>query len=69
MPKDPSTNYHQNNKERLQKKTCGRYQSLSKNEEKPQYGQERHKNLPEEEKQKPVKYRKNNNKMKKKVLL
>ena len=38
MPKDASANYHQNNKERLQKKTCGRYQSLSKNEEKPQYG-------------------------------
>ena len=68
MPKDPSANYYQNNKERLQKKkTCGRYQSLSKNEEKRQYGQERHKNLPEEGKQKPVKYRKNNNKMKKKM--
>ena len=40
MSKDISTKYYQNNKERLQKKTRERYQSLSKEEKekKQQYG-------------------------------
>ena len=48
-----STIYYQNNKERLhRKKTRERYQKLSKeeNEIKQQYGRERYKNLPEDEK-------------------
>ena len=44
MPKDSSAKYYQGNKERLQK------------EEKRPYGREQHKNLPEDEKQKPVEY-------------
>ena len=32
MFKDSSAKYYQNNKERLQKKACKRYQSLSKEE-------------------------------------
>ena len=32
MSKDSSAKYYQNNKERLQKKSCERYQSLSKEE-------------------------------------
>ena len=30
MPKNLSTKHYQNNKERLKKKVCARYQSLSK---------------------------------------
>ena len=42
------------------KKTCERYQNLSKveKERKRQYGRERYKNLPKDEKQKLVQYRK-----------
>ena len=32
ISKDSSAKYYQNNKERLQKKSCERYQSLSKEE-------------------------------------
>ena len=51
---------YQENKERLQKKACKRYQNLSKEEteKKRQYGCERYKNLSGDEKQKPVEYRK-----------
>ena len=48
--KDLSAKYYQNNKEKLQKRACETYQSL--------YGCERFKNLSEDEKQKPVEYRK-----------
>ena len=38
MSKDSSAEYYQNNKERLQKKACKRYQSLSnKRKKKLQY--------------------------------
>ena len=50
MPKELSANYYQNNKERLQRKARERYQSLSKMKKKQQYGRERYKNLPEDEK-------------------
>ena len=42
MSKDSSAKYYQNNKERLQKKACERYQSLSKGGKgkKRQYGLE-----------------------------
>ena len=55
-----SAKYYQENKERLQKKVCKRYQNLSeeKKEKKWQYGCERHKNLLEDENQKLVEYRK-----------
>ena len=45
MSKDSSAKYNQNNKEKLQKKACERYQSLSKEgkDEKKQYGCERYK--------------------------
>ena len=54
--RDSSAKYYPDNKERLQKKACKRYQSLSKEEKKKkqQYGRERYKNLPENEKQKLV---------------
>ena len=32
MSRDSSANYYQNNRERLHKKVCERYQSLSKEE-------------------------------------
>ena len=52
MSKDSSAKYNQNNKERLHKKACKRYQSFSKEEKgkKQQYSRERRKNLPEDEK-------------------
>ena len=51
MYEDSSAKYYQNTKERLQKKACGRYQGLSKEEKerKRQYVCERYKNLPEDE--------------------
>ena len=47
-----SGKYYQENKERLQKKACERYQNLSKEEKekKQQYDRECYKNLSEEEK-------------------
>ena len=61
MSKNVSAKYYQENKERLLKKACERYQNLSKNEKenKRQYDRERYKNLSEDEKQKLVEYRKN----------
>ena len=49
-----SAKYYQGNKERLQKKACGRYQNLSEEEKrkKPQYCRELCKNLSEDEKNK-----------------
>ena len=60
MSKNFSAKYYQENKERLQKKACERYQNLSKEEKekKEQYGCERYKNLVDDEKQKLVEYRK-----------
>ena len=57
--KDSSAKYYQNNKKRLQKNACERYQSLFKEEKekKQQYGREQYKSLSEDEKQKPVEYR------------
>ena len=56
MAEDSSAKYYQNIKERLQKKARERYRSFSKErkENKQQYGYERYKNLPENEKQKLV---------------
>ena len=61
MSKNLSAKYYQENKERLQKKACKRYQNLSKEEKekKRQYGHECYKNLSEDEKQKLVENRKN----------
>ena len=50
MSKTLSAKHYQENKERVQQKASGRYQSLSK--------EERYKNLSEDEKQKLVEYRK-----------
>ena len=52
MSKNSSAKCYENNKERLQRKTRERYQSLSKekNKKKHQYRCEWHKNLPEDEK-------------------
>ena len=51
MPKNSSAKYYQENKERLQKKACERYQILSKEEKekKQQYGHECYNNLSEDE--------------------
>ena len=57
MSKDSSAKYYQNNKERLRKKACERYESFSKEKE-WEYGCKRYKKLPEDKKQKLVKYRK-----------
>ena len=50
MSKDSSAKYNQNNKERLHKKACKRYQSFSKEEKGKKQHRERRKNLPEDEK-------------------
>ena len=72
MSKNLSAEYYQENKERLQKKACERYQNLSKEEKgkKQQYGRERCKNLSEDEKKnKLVEYRKKYYRMRKSTLL
>ena len=71
MFKNLSAKYYQENKERLQKKACERYQNLSKErkEKKRQYGGERYKNLSEDEKNKLVEYRKKYYRMRKDTLL
>ena len=60
MPKNLSAKYYQDNKERLQKKACEKYQIYlkKKKKKKQQYGCENYKNLSEDEKQKLVEYRK-----------
>ena len=60
MSKDSSAKYYQDNKERLQKKAHGRYQSLSKGEKekKQQHDNERYKRLPKNEKEKLIKHKK-----------
>ena len=66
-----SAKYYQDNKERLQKRTCGRYQRLSnkeKEKKKQQYGREQYKILPEDEKQKLDEYRRKYYKLRKKFL-
>ena len=47
MFKNLSSKYYQENKERLQKKACERYQNLPKEEKEKmrRYGRERYKNL------------------------
>ena len=47
MSKDSTVRYYQKNKERLQKKSPEKYQTLSKEEKerKHQYGREQYKNL------------------------
>ena len=62
MSKNFSVKYYQENKERLQKKICERYQNLFKEEKekKRQYGREHYKNLSEGEKNKLVEYGKKN---------
>ena len=61
MPKDSSAKYYQNNKERLQKNLVKGIKVFLKKKEKKkqQYGSERCKNLPEDEKQRLLEYRKN----------
>ena len=65
MSKDSSAKYYRNYKERLQKKLVRDIKVVlkKKKEEKQQYDFEQYKNLPEDEKQKPVKYRKKRYKM------
>ena len=60
MSKKLPAKYYQENKKRLQKKICERYQNLSKEEteKKWQYGREHYKNLSEDEKNKLVENRK-----------
>ena len=69
MSKIKSVKYYQNNKGKLQRSACERYQSPSKEEKKQQYGRERYKNLLEDDKQKLVEKRKKYHKMRKSVLL
>ena len=71
MSKTLSAKYYQENKDRLQKRACKRYQNLSKEEkeEKQQYGRERYKNFSEDEKQKLVEYRKKYYRTKRKSLI
>ena len=59
MSKNLSADYYQRNKKSLQKKSCPRYEFISKKEKekKQQYGQERYKDLSEHEKQKLDEYR------------
>ena len=59
MSEDSSAKIYQNNKERIQKKLLKDIKVFLKkeNEKKWQYGRERYKNLPEDEKQKLAEYR------------
>ena len=50
MSKNLSATYYQENKERLQKRARERYENLSKEKKKQQYGSERYKNLSEDKK-------------------
>ena len=61
MSKNLSRKYHQENKERPQKKRAKNIKIFLKNKKKkkPQYGHERYKNLSKDEWQKLVEYRKN----------
>ena len=69
MSQNLSAIYYQENKERLQKRALERYQNLLKEEKKWQYGHERYKNLPENEKEKLVEYRKKYYTMRKNIIL
>ena len=71
MSENLSAKYYQGNKERLQKKACGRYQNLSEEEKrkKPQYGRELCQNLSEDEKNKVVGYSKKSYKKRKKHFI
>ena len=71
MSKDSSAKYYENNKERLQKNLVKDIKVVlkKKKEEKQQYGFEQYKNLPEDEKQKLVKYRKKHYKTRNYALL
>ena len=59
MSEDSSAKIYQNNKVRIQKKLLKDIKVFlkKKNEKKWQYGRERYKNLPEDEKQKLAEYR------------
>ena len=62
MSKDWSGKYYQTKDERVQKRACERNKSLSEEEKgkkKRDHGQKQYKNLPEDEKQKLIGYRKN----------
>ena len=67
MSKNSSAKHYQNNKERLQKRACERYESLSKEEKekKQQYCCDWCKILSEDEKQKLMEYSKKYNKTRK----
>ena len=69
MSQNLSAIYYQENKERLQKRALERYQNLLKEGKKWQYGHERYKNLPEDEKEKLVEYRKKYYTMRKNIIL
>ena len=71
MSKKLSAKYYQENKERLHKKACEKYQNLFKDEKEKerQYSCESYKNLSEDEKNKLFDYRKKYYKMKKKRFI
>ena len=60
MSQNLTVKYYQENKESLQKKSCERYQNLSKEEKekKRQFSHEYYKDLSEDQKSKLVEYRK-----------
>ena len=71
MSKTLPAKYYPENKERLQKKACERYQNLSKEKKgkKQQYDHERYKNLAEDWKHKLFEYKKNYYRTRKNALL
>ena len=71
MSRNSSAKYFQNNKERLQKTACERYESFSKEEKEKQlqYGRKQYKNLPEDNKKRLVEYRKYYYKVRRNVSL
>ena len=71
MSENLSAKNYQENKERLQKKACERYQNLSKGEREKnqQYSRACYKYLSVDENNKLVEYRKKYYKMRKKALL
>ena len=71
MSQNLSVKYYQENKERLQKKSCERYQNLSKveKEKKRQFRREHYKDLSKDQKSKLVEYRKKCYRIRKNTIL
>ena len=69
MTKDSSARCYQKTKKKIKKKSSERYQNLSEEKKKQEYGRKRYKNPSKHEKQKLFEYRKRYYKMRKSASL